>query len=438
MTRRPDAAFPHGPVAAIAIAGVAIRLILVFLTPEWSVSTDGARFRRLADTGMEGTAFIPPLYPFFLRAVSQLTGTDALAPVRIAQSLLGGVTCWLAALLAARLAAPGRRRRSAVLAAALCAFTPPLLIADLTILSESITALLLTAWIVAAASAGEPPGRRAAPGSARAAGAGALIGFAALARSPLLLFILARPILLRLLRAGGLRRALLASAVACLVILPWTVRNTLLFDRFVPISTNGGYNFWKSFHEESTGTESGYDLSLFAGIDEKEYDAAGYHAGLAFIRDHPLRALALAPLKIGHLFGLERLFFIGVREGFWGPLPGGAIAAAALLIPATQIFWVFFATQGLVRLPPSNARRECLLLIGFTCALHLVFNAEARYHVPLVPAFLALAGAGLFAPAPQGAPAAGRFLPAVVVTLVVGFWGYEILSEWASLGATLL
>jgi len=99
----------------IALAGVVARILLVLATPAWTLSTDGVRFVRLAATGMEGTAFIPPLYPFFIRAVGALAGTAALAPLRLTQSILGGATILLAATLARRLAPERVSGRAATL-----------------------------------------------------------------------------------------------------------------------------------------------------------------------------------------------------------------------------------------------------------------------------------------------------------------------------------
>jgi len=418
-------------LALIALAGVVARILLVLATPAWSLSTDGVRFVRLAATGMEGTAFIPPLYPFFIRAVGALAGTAALAPLRLTQSILGGATILLAATLARRLAPERVSGRAATLAAALVAFAPPLLLADLTVMSESLLALLTTAWLVVVSRPASPRS-----GWAAAIVPGILLGLMALCRAPMLLYAVVRP---ALPAAPGrtVTRALAVSAVAIMLVLPWALRNQLLFGKFVPISTNGGYNFWKSFNDASTGTESGFDLSLFSALEEADYDAAGYAEGLRFIGEHPWRALGLVPLKIGHFFGLERFFFIGVREGFWGPVPRWAVLVAALLIPATQILWLAFAPVGFAAAPAGGARREILLLAGFSVALHVVFNAEARYHVPLLPAFLAAAAAGIVA---RGAGVVrlsrrASALCILLVLLVVAFWAYEVFVEWEHLSS---
>jgi len=434
---------------AIAGAGIALRLAIVAATPSWSLTDDGARFAALAKLGMAGTAFVPPLYVGFLAAVRRVAG-EGVAPVRIAQSLLGGITILLTGILAGRLARPEMARRASALAALLAAFAPPLLLADLTVMSESLAALLTAAYLVASGGAHRS--------GWRAAGAGGIfLGLGALCRSPIFAYTLIRGAVLSVVERGGrpARAAALATTVvALLVVAPWAARIARLFGRFVPVSTNGGYNFWKSFHPASTGTESGYDHSLFKPLDERDMDAVGYREGMKFIRERPERAVGLAFLKEGHLWGLERTFFIGWRNGTWGPLPFAVAALLVLAIPATQIFWVFFAPWGLARAPSSPTRREGLLLLGFTCALHVVFNAEARYHVPLLPLLLAAASAGavqrigLQARAPDAGREHGRgtegwserlatILPWAISTPVVAFWACEVLVERAEIARLL-
>ncbi|MEE9227284.1 MAG: hypothetical protein V3U66_06075, partial [Acidobacteriota bacterium] len=141
-------------ILAIALSGVAFRFLLILATPSWSVTTDGARFLRLAASRMADTAFLPPLYPCFLILVEFLLG-PGIPPIRIAQSILGGVSIYLTAILAGRFALPENSGRAATFAALLAAFTPPLVLADLTVMSESLTAVLLAAYLAISGFGGD-------------------------------------------------------------------------------------------------------------------------------------------------------------------------------------------------------------------------------------------------------------------------------------------
>src|SRR5206468_10165252 len=82
-----------------------------------------------------------------------------------------------------------------------------------------------------------------------AALAGLLFGLAALTRAAQVYFLPLLSLWLVLVHRERLRAALSAAwivpAVALLVILPWTVRNTRLHGGFVLIETNGPYNLWR-------------------------------------------------------------------------------------------------------------------------------------------------------------------------------------------------
>jgi len=417
-------------LATLALAGVAVRVGIVLATPGWSLTTDGWRFFDLARSAMKGTAFIPPLYPAFIRAVWWVTG-EGIAPVRFAQCLAGGLTVALTGLLAARLAPdPARSVRAGKLAAAAAAFAPPLLFADVAVLSEGLTAFLLLAFLLLADRA-ESRESRWAGGAA-----GLVAGLAVLMRAPLLLWVLVRWAAAAASRgrAPGVRqRAALVAVAALATIAPWTARNAALFGRVIPVSSNGGYNFWKSFHPACEGTEDsrGIDYTVLEGMPEADLDGWGYRQGLRFIQRDPVRAVRLAILKQGYFWGFERLFAMGLRDGIWGRIPRPVGLAGVAAIGLTQLLWLFAAPAGLAAGRWGGLRRDTLLLVGWTALTHLVFIGEARYHAPLVPLLLAASAVTLVGGAGTGTVRGWnrRRLAGVTAALalpVLLFWGFEI------------
>lgn len=132
-------------------------------------------------------------------------------------------------------------------------------------------------------------------------------------------------------RGSPLWRASIGLAVAtALVILPWCVRNSLLFGRPTFISTNGGVTFWNGNNSFTTG--SAHDVyadkladyrgiarnpslpdvyqhpepypfppdieSQLATIPELQLDRAAYLAGLSYIGQHPVEWLNLEIQKL--------------------------------------------------------------------------------------------------------------------------------------------
>jgi hypothetical protein len=236
-------------MASAALAGFALRVFFVLKFPATG-SGDSAFYIDLAwnwlKKGVYGTVvdgkLVPldaraPGYPAFLASVFAIAGTSPRA-VMLVQAVLDLGTCFLIAVIAARLAPEPARRRVAVAAlwlAALCPFTSNYSAA---ILTETLVTLL-TALALVLLLEGDLGTRRSADGHALSPWflAGIVGGFGTLVRpeTPLLLaaagLVLAarwwRPVDWRKLTRAGL---LLAVGLV-LPMLPWAARN------------------WRSLHE---------------------------------------------------------------------------------------------------------------------------------------------------------------------------------------------
>lgn len=265
-------------------------------------------------------AFVPPLHPGLI-ALSLFFPDPALV-YGMLQALLGTLTVGLLYQLAIGMAG----RRAGTLAGWGAALYPShILLASqphsATLHACCLVAVLLACWRVY---------RR--PTVGRALLAGGLVGLFALGRPQIVAFV---PIVvgwLWLKRVRGRRLWQVAGALAlatAVMILPWSIRNTLLLGRLTLISTNGGINFWNGNNPFTTG--SGHDvyadrLAAYQGterdptqpdvyehpwpypfpaeieaqlpsIPEPELDQALYRAGLDYIRQHPVDWLGLEGQK---------------------------------------------------------------------------------------------------------------------------------------------
>jgi 4-amino-4-deoxy-L-arabinose transferase-like glycosyltransferase len=205
------------------------------------------------------------------------------------------------------------------------------------------------------------------------AGAGAVLGFAALC-SPRVLALLPL-IAFCVFIWKDKRRAAVASAVLLVgitaVLLPWTVRNLRCYDQWIVTTTNGGINLYIGNNPHSTG---GYHLPpkdvrpphafYESGLWIRE--AAGYVAG------HPAQTLGRSVLK-----GLK----------FWNPHYGDQFLVLLLFL------------MGWVRLLRTHRRWDSRLLwiiaVPFVFTLvHAVFFVQVRYMIPALPMVSVVAGAG--------------------------------------------
>jgi hypothetical protein len=95
-------------------------------------------------------------------------------------------------------------------------------------------------------------------------------------------------------RAQQLRLACVTLGIACLMCLPWTIRNAVQFHRIIPLRSNFPYEFWSGnneiFDEHSRAVNriTRYEqVHLYAELGENEFLREKMQKGLEFVRSHP-------------------------------------------------------------------------------------------------------------------------------------------------------
>lgn len=207
-----------------------------------------ARPEGVANEVQPSSAYSPGL-PLFVAGVYWISGGVHLTLALALLALLGAAAIPMAYLL-------GKRFGGAVaglVGAALLAFYPALLDYQGLLLTEPLAAFLLGAGLVVFFGAAErrPPWLWAASGG--------LFGLLALVRPEYLLLAGLLPLLWlgREALGGRLREAAVPAAVSLLatamVLAPWTIRNAVVLDRFVPVSTGGGKALFIGTYLEADG-----------------------------------------------------------------------------------------------------------------------------------------------------------------------------------------
>lgn len=198
---------------------------------------DGILFPRVPDPEDTGLLSRPPGYALVLAALYRVVGRD-LASTQLVQNLLCSLTAPLLLLLGAVVFS----FRVGLVAGALVAVAPHLAWYSNWILPDALCVIAVVAALFLSWH-GLRPGRsllwQAAAGASLGAGvwlrpnlllAGVALGLGLLAARP---------------SARGLRQAALLCGVSLLAVLPITVRNYLVFGRFVPVSINLGIVLWE-------------------------------------------------------------------------------------------------------------------------------------------------------------------------------------------------
>jgi len=297
------------------------------------------------------------------------------------QAILGAVT-----VVATARAAHGLfGQRVAVLTGLGLAFYPHLIYFGAWLIAEALyLALLALALLVAVKLQKRPAPRNFVL-------LGALLGLGALAKPAALLLVplfvlwtwLAPPV--RPLRQR-LARGLLFVLVCGLVIAPWTVRNYLVFQDFVPISTNGGYTFYGANNADAFGGHrEGFPLPI-AGLTQPQAEREYYRLGIEWITHHPAGFARLVARKLARLF--SPLSVASYERDF--PLPFDPAIRA--------VYSVFLALALAGALLSLRHWRHVLLFYLPAVQVFIgtvIFYGDARYTLPMTPSLVVFAAVSL-------------------------------------------
>jgi 4-amino-4-deoxy-L-arabinose transferase-like glycosyltransferase len=260
-----------GLLIAVLLLGLGLRMQAA-LTPPADPGNDASAYMQIArglyedghygGRGQSSPNDWSPGAPLLYGLVYAVTGGVHPKAALVLLALLGTVTILLTYLLARRLAGP-----VAGLFAALLAATYPAFIDNTgRMLAEPVALVWLPAAMLAFlwASDGGRPWRWLAPG--------ALLGLTTLTRPEYLPFV-ALFALLALVRVWrghgrglvpGIAAAALLVAAFCAVLAPWTARNYVVLDRFVPVTTGGGKALYVATYLPGSGRQQLVKRQLIA------------------------------------------------------------------------------------------------------------------------------------------------------------------------------
>ena len=257
-----------------------------------------------------------PGYPLFLAAIIEPSPvSQAPRRIQIAQAMLGAAGIWLIAAIAGRAAGP----RAAVTAAALAAVYPPLIWMPSYVLSETLFSTLALTAALALQEKGDrslfadkngpvPFSEKWGFSKKRPVPffGGGLTGIAILVR-PVTLFFLPL-IALWMVRKNAYRAAAIFVITAILCVLPWTIRNYLVYGRWIAVASEGGVTFWTGNHPLAKGDgdlSTNVDLkraelafrAAHPGLTPEQMEPVYYQDALRWIRSDPAALLALVARK---------------------------------------------------------------------------------------------------------------------------------------------
>lgn len=364
---------------------------------------EGRGFTLGAEATQRASNYSPGL-PLLAAGIYKVTGGVHERTARLALALLGTFSVLFTYLIGRRLSGPG----AGLIGAAAITIYPALLEYQGMLMGEPLAAALLSGAVLATLWAS---GR-----SNLASGLlpGALFGLLALVRPEYLgvavlvsLVVLAKEVRVEWRRSVA-KAALLLVGVA-IVVVPWTARNAIALDRFVPISTGGGQVLFAGTYLPSDGDPERVGAEVVARHPEL-FDSGA-------VRNLRLEQI-LARLAAKRYPGLESdkaLSKMG-REQLWDDVSeepveyAGFVAAKIGRIwshgprdvmrePAWELLhWalVAFGLLGLVVLALQRRWEALLLATIFVAitAISALLVASPRRVLVMMPLVAALAGVG--------------------------------------------
>jgi len=364
-----------------------LRLFFVIILPldaGDSPEYDNYALRLLSGLGFSTNLSRPPLYPGFLAGIYFFFGHNFLA-VRVVQALLGSITCLFVFFIGKRVFGD---KKPALIGGMLTAVSPSLIASTSYILTETLTAFLLTAAILLLMKAQAESKKEGWLLS------GVVLGLATLTRPVTILFplfLLAGFLIFSQRKVRNVFLVIVFCLGMALPILPWTIRNALVFHRFIPVSVGSGFNLWVGGYLPWNGDYNWKDLSdseeLVKGLPQIEADRKFFAEGVKNIKRHPAAYAVLCVKKIGR---------------FWLQVPGGKQVldkrpVAKGLIFAFQYLLLILSFFGAFSAWKERNVRVCLplLMIFYFTFVHMFLLAIPRYHVPVLPLAAAVAGGSL-------------------------------------------
>jgi Dolichyl-phosphate-mannose-protein mannosyltransferase len=273
---------PNHPVDDARAYG---RIAHALFAGEGFTQGDGPGYRHL-----QSASNYSPGLPLLTAGIYEVRGAADERAARVLLALLSSLAVFFAFFIGNRLGGP----TAGVIAAVPAAIYPALLEYGGMLMTEPLGAALLAGAILAFLRACED--RRALPW----AGGGLTLGALAMLRPEYIALVVVLPALalLRLRGASGplrhnLARPGLMAACACLVVIPWTIRNFVVFDRVVPISTGGGQVLYEGSY-------------IPAGPDPERI-------GLVFLASHPWIRRELDP-RPGPIYRGQAVALLAAHE----------------------------------------------------------------------------------------------------------------------------
>lgn len=357
-----------------------VRLIFILTLQNRFYFPDEEEYFRMIDNFLSGRGLIPgehikgfrpPLYPLVSSLFYYLKLN--LAGIRIFQVVLSALTVPLIYLTGKKVFSI----KTGLIAAVISVFYPFFIFYNGFLLTETLFIFLvvLSFWMLAnLGGSWKYPVR-----------AGIILGLAGLCRPTIQAFL---PFIV-LLMAGfresfqiKIKNIFLMLFFFSVTMSPWIARNYVVFNKFIPGTTMGGYVFWEGNNPMSAGGPCHYFPENIMQVEEIERDKVFYNMTIEAIKENPQRFAWLLKNKF---------------KRFWNVVPNASeftkLFYRIVSVMSFGIMMPFFLLGFFLALKNKKAQFMHLLIFFFT-VFHMVFLASIRYRITIEPFYIMFAAYG--------------------------------------------
>jgi 4-amino-4-deoxy-L-arabinose transferase-like glycosyltransferase len=368
----------------IFFLALTVRIIFIFSIHHGPLENDAEEYNRLAiflsqgkgyvNVDGEPTAYRPPIYPLFLGIIYFVAGYDLLW-VRLIQAVIGAGICIFVYFIATKVL----DKRAAILTGIFCSLYPPLIVNVSEIMTETLFTflLVLAIWLIISSKS-----------MLNLLLCGLVFGLALLTRSFIIFFF---PFLLYWLLMHDKNKSkkgiVLLFLGILLVLSPWTIRNYLQFNRFVPLSNIGGLTLYNSYMVP----EKGFGYNSLESLSDEYFEIDNETDKNKFLVRKSIEYIRKNPWEVIQLTAIKTLLFIYPFDGYWYPIPFGS---------KYNIFWglvLCFSAIGIVlHFNDKNVAKKIIdfLLISFLIGI-IIFYGSPRFRFPIDPLLIIFAASAL-------------------------------------------
>jgi hypothetical protein len=190
-------------------------------------------------------------------------------------------------------------------------------------------------------------------------------------------------------RPRGLARGAIFLAVALGTVAPWTLRNWVAYDAFVPVSTAGALNLWQG--NATLSREEVYEQYWAVRGRIEKYRVAR-QKGLQAIWDRqPTWIFEKLRQEMPNFWEADSQALVHVLRGAYGPYRKMTALSAVVVVLAPFFAVLVLFVFGLAALPRERGPLLLVGFLGYYMLIHVATHGYARYRLPAMPVLFLIA-----------------------------------------------